>query len=329
MGSIEKALVTGVNGFIGRHMARYLLDSGIHVVGVGRAFSSTLKHPAFQYECCDLLQPDQVGRLLRTHQPAYVIHLAGAANVAESWVSPGECIAANMQGAFHLLDALYQLNHSRLQGVLIPGSAHEYHLSVSSSLRLTEESAVQPQTPYGYSKWLQTSLAGMYALLYKMPVVIARTFNLIGPGAKNGICAQFAQQIAAMECGQAPPQLRVGDIHVARDFVDVRDAVRAYWQLLIANPLPRGEVYNVCSGQTTPIATLLRLFQDQSRIPFVIAVDGQLCRSSEPYEMIGDNTKLCELTGWRPLIMIESSVQDVLEDARSRTQNPKQGGIVQ
>lgn len=313
----EKVLVTGVNGCVGRTMANGVLAHEGTVIGVGRSRSISPADLYFRYRVCDLRDASAVDHLIEDVQPTYVVHAAAVSNAADSWQSPLDTVTTNCLGTLHLLEAIRKYG-ADVKRVLIIGSSHEYKMNRILYCRLSERTQISPNSPYGWSKHMQTNAAKMYAETYGLPVVIARTFNLLGPGCNRGVCGQLTRQVVAIEQGEKVPCLKVGDLRVERDFLDVRDAVEAYWQLLHLGRVHAGDVYNVCSGRVTAIGDIVECLRSHTDVQFPIVIDRALTVRSEPRWMCGNPAKLERATGWTPTISIEKSIDDMLHEYRAQ-----------
>lgn len=309
--SSSKVCITGINGFVGEHMAQYLFHKDIQVLGIGRRDSPRIKDRRLSYEKCDLLDLDNLTQLFQQHKIQYIIHLAADNNARNSWDSPIGIVQYNMKGAENLLEAVRQTQHLWIKGILMIGSAHEYGIN-NVNEALTEISPEAPLNPYGWSKLLQTKLSQMYAELYSLPIIVARTFNLVGPGITSGVCSQLAQQVVEMERGKRNPKLTVGNLDIQRDFLDVRDAVHAYWSLLQKDTIHLGALFNVCKGSTSKIKDIVHYLNKHSTCTFSIVQDPTLLRSNDPLVISGDNRKLYSSTGWQPSFTLETTMQDIL-----------------
>lgn len=314
-------LLTGINGFVGQHMAAYLLRQNMNLIGLGRKSDCRMKHPNLHYISGDMTQSTMLTQLLQEHPITHIVHLAGANDVSTSYADPVQVLYTNAWGTLHMLEAVRSAATSSLEGFLAIGTAYEYDVQTqhptTPSVPLTETSPVQPVSPYAWSKHIMTSFMQMYGSVYTIPTFIARTFNLMGPGHATGVCALFAKQVAMMEKGQIPPKLVIGNTAVQRDFLDVRDAVIAYSSLMQLSAAPYGSIFNVCSGTASPISAIVDLLQHYAAIPFEIVVDERLIRPNEAPLVQGDNTKLREATGWTPTISLAQSVSDTLDYYRS------------
>lgn len=314
-------LLTGINGFVGQHMAAYLLRQNMNLIGIGRGASCLMKHPNLQYISGDITQSAILTQLLQEHLITHIVHLAGANDVSTSYADPVQVLYTNAWGTLHMLEAVRSATASSLVGFLAIGTAYEYdfqtHLPATPSMLLSESSPTQPVSPYAWSKQIMTSFMQMYGSVYAVPTFIARTFNLIGPGKATGVCARLAKQVAMMEKGQLPPKLVLGNTAVQRDFLDVRDAVIAYSSLMQLTAAPYGSIFNVCSGTASPISAIVDLLQHYAAITFEVAVDEHLIRPNEAPLVQGDNAKLRTATGWTPTISLAQSVSDTLDYYRS------------
>lgn len=316
----EVVVVTGINGFTGQHMGRYLLNQNKTVVGIGRRSGPTLTDERLIYERCDLSDPQQLLQVIARYPVRYLIHLAGESNVPNAWQEPLKTLQANVVNTLYLLETV-RLCQPPLKRVLIVGSAQEYAPVTQPNVVLNEQSTTRPTNPYGSSKMLQTLLSQLYAQNESMPIAVTRTFNLIGPGATGGVCAQMAKQIVEMERGLRAPTVHVGRLSMQRDFLDVRDAVTAYWSLLQQDRIPPGEIFNVCKGFSRTIGSLIDQFRVQANVSFDVKCDPALFRADDVPVIRGANRKLQSATGWLPSYSLEMSIADILQDWRQKEGN--------
>lgn len=270
--------------------------------------------PAIRLHPIDLARRTSVEALVRRVRPARVFHLAARSSVADSWKDPGRTLANNVVGEANLLAALVRLDP--MPQVLVVGSADEYG-EPRTSRALDEDTPLRPLTPYGVSKVAQDLLGLQYHLSHGLPVVRVRPFNHIGPGqSPNFAVASFARQIAEIESGRRPARLRVGNLEVRRDFTDVRDVVRAY-RLALAEGRP-GEVYNVGSGRAVALHDVVERLLRMSRTPITVQVDPRRVRAVEAKAAVCDARRIRRRTGWHPLIPLDQTLADTLEDWRQR-----------
>ncbi len=312
-----RALVTGVAGFVGTHLARALLAEGIEVWGVihRRPLEDAELTGQVRLRRADLTVPAEVGHLVAEVRPDWVFHLAASASVARSWADPAETFRVNVSGQLSLLQALVAAGQR--PHVLIPGSAEEYGLVKPEELPVREDNPLRPTNPYAVSKIAQDFLGYQFFLSHGLPVVRIRAFNQVGPGQDpDFVVSGFARQIAAAELGLGPPEVRVGNLEARRDFTDVRDMVRAY--ILAMRCCRPGEVYNVGSGVSVRIGDLLERLCAQSRVPVRVVPDPARLRPLDVPEIYADAGKFRAATGWEPRIPLEQSLAEVLEFWRAK-----------
>src|SRR5438132_1978839 len=310
----RRVLITGIAGFTGRHLARAVLEAGGMVFGVVRGESkSALTELAGSIALLttDLLDREQTLAMVENVRPDVVFHLATTGGGAGTAL-PLETLRI----ADNILTATARLATRRRVKVLVVGSAAEYGLARDRG-QLNEDAPLAPLTPYGVAKMAEVALARRYWLCGMLDVFVARTFNLIGPGQSTRfVCGSVAQQIAAIEHGEQEPVIRLGQLASVRDFVDVRDAVRAY-EAIVDRGTP-GEIYNVCSGIGTSIeAAVARLVQLAST-PLRVSVDLDRGDVADVTTCVGDRGKIRSAVGWEPRIALDESLRDLLSYWRAR-----------
>jgi GDP-4-dehydro-6-deoxy-D-mannose reductase len=197
--------------------------------------------------------------------------------------------------------------------VLVTGSATVYAASPSA---LTEHSPLRPDSPYGTSKLAQELLALRAAAEDGLDVVVARAFNHTGPRQMPAYMApSVARQIASIEAGLSEPVIRVGNLDAERDLTDVRDVVAAYVAVMDAGI--SGEVYNVASGVSRAVRDVVETLVDLSCVPVRVEVDPARVRPVDNPRLVGDSSKLQQLTGWSPAIPFEQMLLDLLNSWRA------------
>ena len=307
---MARLLVTGARGFVGPHLLRHLEAAGHEVWGTDRP--GTAAPP--RHRACDLTEAEAVRELVDDLRPDGVVHLASVSSVARSFAAPQQTLSNNLLSACNLLEALRPRPATR---VLIVGSAEQYGRVQTDELPLREEQPFRPASPYAVSKVAQEFLALQYHAAHGLDVVLARSFNHSGPGQSDDfVLPAVAKQVAAAESGAGPPVVRVGNLEVSRDFLDVRDVVRAYALLLERGEA--GRAYNVCRGQAESLQSLVHLLLQQSRVPLRLESDPARMRPADLPTLVGDSSRLRARTGWEPEIPMERTLTDVLEDWRRR-----------
>jgi len=312
-----RALITGVGGFAGSHLADYLLNQTDWQVSGCVLPGWDCSRLDRRVACIELdLRDRQATRaMLEQTVPDVIFHLAGQAFPPISWVDPWDTLENNIRAQVNLLDGLVKLNAR--PRVLVVGSGDEYGLVRPEDLPLNENSPLRTNSPYAVSKVAQDHLGLAYFISHQIPIVRVRPFNHIGPRqSENFVVPAFARQIAAIEAGRQEPIVRVGNLTARRDFTDVRDVVRAYY-LAVTQGLP-GEVYNIGSGRAHTIQAILDILISYSRVSVRVEQDPTRMRPSDTPEIRCDASKLRAATGWEPTIPLEQSLRDVLDDWRAR-----------
>ncbi len=313
-----QALITGIGGFAGSHLADYLLsETNWKIAGCVLSECDTPAHLQDRISCqvVDLRDSRDVSRMLGETAPDVIFHLAALARVDRSWHTPWPVLENNIRSQLNLLQGLVDLGAKAR--VMAVGSNEEYGLVRPEELPLTENSPLRPNSPYGVSKVAQDMLGLQYFLSHQLPVIRVRPFNHIGPRQGLGFVApDFAVQIAQAEAGLRPPQIQVGNLEAKRDFTDVRDMVRAYY-LAVVHGAP-GEVYNIGSGRSRSVQELLNVLLGYSQVKITVETDPARHRPSDVPVVRCDAAKFYALTGWEPEIPFETSLRDVLNDWRAR-----------
>lgn len=286
-------LVTGAGGFVGRHL---LAELGGRAVA-GRA---------------DVTDGDALAAELREVAPAAVCHLAAATSVAESWRRGAETWRVNVLGTVALLDAVRAEAPEARALVVSTGEVY----GPTPDGPAGEDTPVAPLSPYAASKAAAELAATRAARAEKLDVVVARPFQHAGPGQDERFAiGSWTARIARLERAGGG-ELEVGDLTVRRDLTDVRDVTRAY-RLLLDPATPAG-TYNVCSGRTVELATVLDTLVRLAREPVEVRDNPALRRPVDVPVLAGDPARLEAATGWRAEIPLEQTLADALDEARRR-----------
>lgn len=289
--------MTGSSGFAGRWLCRHLEACGDEV-----SDDSSIDEEA----------ADRRGQRLRAQivasEPDVLFHLASTESVRDSWKDPEATFETNATGTLRVLDAALACDQPPRTVLL---SSFEVYGQVSpDSLPVTEDAPLAPVSPFAVSK-VAAEFLGKQALLgTRLPVVVARLFNSIGPDqSSDSVSGALAQRIARALKSDAT-SLVAGNLDVVRDYVDIRDAARAL-RLLGEKGKP-GEAYNICGGRSVSVRELATKLMDLAKIDLDLEVDPRLLRPREILEMRGSADKLHAVTGWAPEIKLEQSLADVL-----------------
>ncbi len=307
-----RALITGITGFAGGHLAQILLDRGDQLFGVARDEGFGLAHLSQDITpvISDLQSPDVVNRLLNDVQPDAIYHLAGQAFVPAAWSDPWDTLENNIRPQLNILQAM--VNQNSPARLLIVASNQVYGPVTQEQLPVKEDTPLRPDNPYGVSKVTQDILGLQYHLSHGLDVLRVRAFNHIGPRQNPVfVSATFAKQIARIEAELTEPVIRVGNLEAKRDFTDVIDVMRAY-ALLVDHGEP-GEAYNVGTGRAYSIRYLLDVLLSYTNVEIKIEPDPARFRPSDISVIYADNSRLRAKTGWEPTITFEESLKRVLD----------------
>ncbi len=308
-----KALITGISGFVGSHLAEYLLEAtDWEVAGTVFGPYGNIADICGQLELypAELSRLDVVTFILEQARPDAIFHLAAQPLVSASQRDPWGTLETNIRMQLSLLEGIVRVKPDCR--VLVIGSSEEYGQVLPEELPVDEGTPLRPMNPYALSKVAQDLMGLQYHLAHGLHVVRARPFNHIGPRQGLGfVAADFASQIAAAELGLQQPVISVGNLNARRDFSDVRDVVQAYVALITEGV--RGQVYNIGAGESHSIQEILDTLLTMSRIPIEVQQDPDRTRPSDMPDIVCDATRLRELCGWRARIPLAQSLQDVLE----------------
>jgi GDP-4-dehydro-6-deoxy-D-mannose reductase len=313
-----RALITGISGFVGSHLAEHLLASAEWIV-CGAVYGDTrnidhLRDRLTLYEG-ELSELDRVRDIVGDSRPDAIFHLAAQPVVSVSRKDPWGTLENNIRLQLNVLEAAAQV--APKAAVLVIGSSEEYGLVSPADLPVKEDAPLRPTSPYAVSKIAQDYLGLQYYLSHGTRAIRMRPFNHIGPRQRRGFVApDFASQIAEIEAGLRPPVLLVGQLDVARDFSDVRDIVRGY--ALAATYGAPGEVYNIGACEAHTVRELLDTLLRHAATDIEVRQDPERMRPVDTPVIVGDCSKFRAAAGWEPRISFEQTVKDVLDDWRKQ-----------
>lgn len=313
----RRALVTGVAGFTGRHMAARLIEAGYEVWGtvmpsrggvMGSDPERLLHHaamPEVVQVSVDLLDSDGLARVAAQIRPDVVVHLAGVAHVMNGDVANTHLV--NVIGTRNLLAALDSVG-APPHAVLLASSANVYgNVDVDA---IDERIAPQPANDYAVSKLSMEYTAKLWSA--RLPVVIARPFNYTGVGQSEAyllpkIVGHFARRERSIS---------LGNTNVSRDFSDVRDVVAAYARLL--EIAPAGDTFNICSGVGHSLADVLDMLARIAGYEIDVHVDPRFVRTNDVQRLVGSNAKLRCAVGGHRVTPLEATLRWMYDAVRSR-----------
>ena len=302
-----KALITGVNGFVGNYLSKYLIEQGYTVYGT--VIEDNVIMENVNIKKMNLLNQEEVMETIKSIKPDQIYHLAGQSAVGLSWKEPTLTMNVNINGTINLLDAVRENNIDTK--VLIIGSSDEYGVIKPEECPISEEHVLNPSSPYAISKVTQEQIAKLYINSYKMNLIMVRAFNHIGPKqSKNFVVSDFASKVAEIEKG-AEPVMRVGNLEAYRDFTDVRDIVRGYAMLMENGTI--GELYNIGSGNAYKIQDILDVLLSLSNTKIKVEIDPERLRPSDVPIIQCDNSKIKSHINWVPQYDIKNTLKDTLD----------------
>lgn len=308
---MKKALITGITGMIGKHLSDLLIRDGFEVAGISRATSASrysfAKLP-YKHFKGDIMDMNFLKDVWHDFKPDIIYHLAAQAYNGESWKAEDTTYQLNIQGARNVFET--SRAYSPDARIMPACSSAEYGIVPEEMIPICEDKVpLKPITPYGVSKSAMEMMARQYHLNYNMDFVLPRLFIHLGPDHPPVTAIQnFARQLAAAKLGLQEPVIKVGNLETARDFVDVRDGVKALWLLGLKGKT--GEVYNICSGKSYTIKESLECLIGISGLQVKIEVDQSLFRPTDEKLLLGNPSKI-EGVGWKAEIPFETTLFDI------------------
>ncbi len=314
-----RALITGVAGFAGSHLAELLISHGIDVYGLvmpggplanlngirtdpGRAARLHLVE-------ADIVQEGELVRVVADTCPEHVYHLAAASSVRQSLQDPGVTFRVNVLGTRNLLEAIRRARIT--PRTLVVSSVEAYGASANKATLLREEDPLLPVSPYGASKAAAEMLACSYWHHHKIPIIRVRPFPHTGPRhAPNFVFPDWARQLTEIEAGRRPPRLEVGNLEIRRDVSDVRDVVAAY--MLALEKGEAGAVYNVCTGRAHTLREVLDALIGLTRLTVEVVVDPGRLRPIDIKVLAGTAQLLHACTGWTAVSSLSRTLTNLL-----------------
>lgn len=314
-----RVLITGLTGFVGSHLAEYILANHpeTELFGIKRWRSpkdnvrQLLNNPKLKVYDCDLRDLGSLIRVFGEVKPDIIFHLAAQSFVTTSFMAPVDTLECNISGTANLLEAIRILKLDPV--VHICSSSEVYGQVTKADLPIRETCPLRPVSPYAVSKVGEDMLGFMYWEAYKIRTIRTRMFTHSGP--RRGevfVDSFFSQQVARIELGLQEPVIRVGNLDSVRTFADVRDTVRAYW--LLAQKCPPGEVYNIGGDITMTIREMLDLLLTMTTFKgkIEVRVDPALLRPADVTLQIPCPDKFKAATGWQPEIPYQQTLLDML-----------------
>ena len=311
----KRYLITGISGFVAGHyleyLARHVPDA--RVIGVdinppelsflGSSFKNNI-----EFHQNSLLDQASIKDIIAGSPPDYIVHLASFSSVAFSWKEPVPCFVNNTNIFLNVIDAVRKAGIT--PRILSVGSSEEYGAVDKKNIPLKEDAPLNPASPYAVARVSQEMVSRIYSRGYGLPIICTRSFNHIGPRQREIFAvSSFAKQAAEAKKG-IRNHILCGDIDIIRDFIDVRDAVRAYDILLQRGTA--GEVYNVCSGQGHSLSEIIEMLKNIAGLDMTVLKDPSLIRPVDNPMIIGSCDKLKKEVSFSMSYDIKDSLADVL-----------------
>lgn len=316
----RKVLITGIGGSGGSYLAEYILEnhSGVEVHGLARWHSTTqdnLRGIAGRVKVheADLNDLGSTLEAMRAVAPDAIFHLAAHANVRASFITPQAVLANNILGTGNLFESI------RLAGldpfIQLCSTSEVYGQVAPEDVPIREDAPMRPASPYAVSKVAQDLLGYTYFVSYRMRIIRTRMFAYLNPRRSDLFATSFARQVARIELGMQD-ELTHGNLDSVRTIIDVRDAMRAYWDALLhCSP---GEVYNIGGTTTMTVREFLDRLKSMAKVPIRTRVDPALLRPADVTLQIPDVSKFLNATGWKPKYSFDESIIHLLEYWRGR-----------
>lgn len=305
-----KAMIIGAGGFVGSYLTQAIHDNLYCDIVATKMSQENLSLPGARVIDLNILEKDQIAKVLNEERPDYIFHLAAQSSVALSWKDPGMTVAINIKGALNLLDTIRELDYQ--PRVLIVGSGEEFGHIKDGTVPINEDAPLDPGNVYAVTKVTQNMMATIYAHAYGLKLIMTRSFNHVGPKqSPQFVVSDFCSQVVKIEKGLQEPIMNVGNLTAKRDFTDVRDVVRAY-TLLMQYGKP-GETYNVGLGHAIAIQDILGQILEQTDAKIEVRVDPSKLRPVDVPIIEPDTSKIFRDTGWRPEITLTQTIKDTLD----------------
>lgn len=315
--SVKRYLITGFSGFVSRYFVEYFKQTReeANILGIDIAepsfdfgYSNNID---IKFTKVNLLDENKIRYIILKFQPDFILHLASFSSVALSWQKPVSSFNNNTNIFLNLLEAI------RATGikckVLSVGSSEEYGIVKKCAFPISESTQLNPISPYAVARVSQELLSKIYIDGYGLNIVMTRSFNHIGPWQKEAfVISSFAKQMVKIKKDNGNKGvLRVGNLDIIRDFLDVRDVVRAYD--LLFQKGKNGEIYNICGGRGVTLREVVDLIASYLKLEVNLEIDKLLIRPNDNLVIVGDNKKIKDELGWHPEIPLEKSIVDICD----------------
>lgn len=316
-----RVLITGIGGSGGSYLAEHIAEANpdVEIHGISRWHSTTtmenlgeIRDRVTVHEA-DLVDFPSILAVLRQVRPDAIFHLAAHANVRTSYITPTIVLSNNIVGTVNLLEGVRAASLDPV--VQICSTSEVYGQVDPAHVPIREDTPLRPASPYAVSKAAQDLLGWTYFTSYQMRIVRTRMFSYINPRRTDLFATSFAKQVAWIEQG-LQGELIHGNLDSVRTMIDVRDAMRAYWEAILhCQP---GEVYNIGGTTIVTVGEVLERLMAMSRVAIRTRSDPNLLRPADVTLQIPNVDKFVQETGWQPAYTFEESLTNLLEYWRDK-----------
>jgi GDP-4-dehydro-6-deoxy-D-mannose reductase len=312
---INKILITGISGSGGSYLAEYIVNNHpeVEVNGISRWHSTTtmdnlkaVRAKVAVHEA-DLMDFASVFQVLKEVEPDAIFHLAAHANVRASFITPSAVLSNNILGTCNLLEAIRILEIDPI--IQICSTSEVYGQVDPKNVPIKEDAPMRPASAYAVSKIAQDLLGRTYFVSYNMHVIRTRMFSYLNPRRTDLFATSFAKQVAWIERG-LQKEIIHGNLDSVRTLIDVRDAMRAYWEAVLH--CRAGEAYNIGGTTTMKVGEFLERLVSLSDVSIPTRCDPALLRPADVTLQIPCVDKFIEETGWQPIYSFDESLRDLL-----------------
>lgn len=308
---MEKVLIFGVSGFVGRYLSKEFLDNNYEVYGSDKNVAEMLPKEV-KFKASDLLNAIQTEKLISEIDPDIIVNLAAVSSVGASWNIPQDTIDINVIGALNIMEPVRK--SKKRPKIMFIGSSEEY---VASPHPMNEDTSLDASNPYGISKVTQERFAKLYRNQYGLKIYCVRPFNHTGVGQRDSfVLSSFCKQVAEIEVSGEPGVIKVGNLAAKRDFTDVRDIVRAYRMIIESDDCTK--IYNVGSGKAYGLDELLNYIISLSDQKISVKIDSARFRPVDIPVICCDYSRIKNELGWKPEHDIKDTLKEMYIDFKNK-----------
>lgn len=303
---MSRVLIFGAGGFVGSYLCKEFLNNGYKVSGTDKGEGSALPSEVDFYRT-DLMQANEVEKLIGQIQPDIIVNLAAISSVGASWNMPQTTMEINVIGALNIMEAARK--SEKKPRILFVGSSEEYVISENP---LDENTQLNANNPYGISKVTQEQFAKLYREQYSLKIYCVRPFNHTGIGQRDSfVLPSFCKQVAEIDKSGKDGKIQVGNLKVKRDFSHVKDVVRAYRMIVESDNC--NQIYNVGSGNAYSLEDMLTYIIGLSNQHIEIEVDQNRIRPTDQPVICCDRSLIGKELGWEPQYNVYDALKEMYE----------------